>query len=405
MKNRADLVRRRSLNGVTPVRPTEVAYTWRVQAVQPVSYDIRLVPGLLDPSNGVLAVAGMTDAPSSARRLLILDSTVDDLYGRQIRGYFAARHANHLTSVLRVSEETKTMDSVFAVARELDRFGLARRNEPIVAFGGGVLLDIVGLAANLFRRGTTYIRVPTTLVGLVDAGVGIKTGVNFDNHKNRLGTYFAPGLTLLDPGFLTTLDERQLSNGLAEVLKVGLAKDRHLFGLLEAHGRRLLATRFQATGDDAHDGVAFKVLCRAINGMLEDLQPNLWEQRLERTADYGHSISPVVEMRALPDLLHGEAVTIDMAVTTMVAWRRGMVGRFERDRILDVMRCLKLPLWHEVCESELLAEALMHTTQHRAGRQRLPLPIGIGDVAFVNDVQVVELSQAAADLREAQPRG
>jgi 3-dehydroquinate synthase len=229
--------------------------------------------------------------------------------------------------------------------------------------------------------------------------VGIKTGVNFDNSKNRLGTYFAPELTLLDPTFLTTLNGRHLSNGMAEILKIAIAKDRYLFGLLEAHGPRLLTTRFQST-DNPGENISVEVLCRAIQGMLEDLQCNLWEERLDRIVDYGHSFSPTLEMRALPDLLHGEAVAVDMAITTMVAWRRGMVGLFERDRILDAMRSLGLPLWHKICEPGVLIEGLIHTTQHRGGHQRIPLPVGVGDVVFINDLRISELFQAVTDIRE-----
>jgi 3-dehydroquinate synthase len=126
----------------------------------------------------------------------------------------------------------------------------------------------------------------------------------------------------------------------------------------------------------------------------------LWENKLERVVDYGHSFSPTLEMRALPALLHGEAVCVDMALTTVLAEGRGLVSSRDRERILDVMRRLRLPVWHPLCEPGLLGEALHDTVRHRDGLQRMPLPLGVGGACFVNDLTVVELTRAVETLSE-----
>jgi 2-epi-5-epi-valiolone synthase len=319
------------------------------------------------------------------------------VYGAALRLYLQHHNCTYDLCVLPVSEETKTMEAVFTVIRGLNSFGISRRHEPIIGIGGGVLLDIVGLASNLYRRSTPYVRVPTTLIGLVDAGVGAKTGVNFECHKNRLGTYFPSSVALLDRSFLATLDDRHISNGLAEILKIALIKDSYLFQLLEDYAQLLCSERL--TGQSpADDIVAKKVFSRAIGGMLEELQPNLWEKKLERVVDYGHSFSPTLEMRALPALLHGEAVSVDMALTTVVAEGRGLVSSRDRERIFDLMQRLRLPIWHPLLNRGLLKEALDDTVRHRDGLQRMPLPIGIGAACFVNDLTVAELSRAAKTL-------
>ncbi|MEU3415786.1 MULTISPECIES: sedoheptulose 7-phosphate cyclase [unclassified Streptomyces] len=368
---------------------------WLVQATKPVRYEVRMVDGLLDPAHSDLALAGVTERTGN-RRFIVLDDHVERHYGDRLRAYLDAHGLEPSICVLAAEERTKTMDSVSHVVRALDAFGISRRHDPIIAIGGGVLLDIVGFAASLYRRSTPYVRVPTTLIGIVDAGVGVKTGVNFGSHKNRLGTYFAPALALLDRDFLATLDERHISNGLAEILKIALVKDMRLFSLLERHGTTLVSSRMQARG--AEGDVVQEVLERAIHGMLEELQPNLWENDLQRLVDYGHTFSPTIEMRALPDLLHGEAVGIDMALTTAIARRRGLVGDGEQRRVGGVMRRLRLPQYHPVCEVHSLAEALEDTVRHRDGLQRLPLPVGIGSARFVNDVTVDEIGQALATL-------
>ncbi|GAA2716798.1 MULTISPECIES: sedoheptulose 7-phosphate cyclase [Streptomyces] len=371
----------------------EPVRSWTVSTAKPVRYEVGFAPGVLDPANPALARAGApAGGPAPARRLLVVESTVDALYGERIRAYCAARGLDHAVHVLPAHERLKTMDAVFSVVEAMDRFGVSRRSEPVAAVGGGVLMDVVGLACSLYRRSTPYVRVPTTLIGLVDAGVGAKTGVNFGSYKNRLGSYHPAAQTLLDPAFLRTLDRRHVSNGAAEILKMALIKDGALFRLLERYGAVLIAGRFQG-------GAAREVLSRAVHGMLQELQGNLWEHDLERIVDYGHSFSPTLEMRALPELLHGEAVCLDMALTTVIAERRGLVRPLERRRVLATMRELGLPVWHRLCTPEVLGEALADTVRHRDGSQRLPLPLGIGRAVFVDDVTPDETAAAARVLR------
>ncbi|WP_327733018.1 sedoheptulose 7-phosphate cyclase [Streptomyces nojiriensis] len=374
--------------------------SWTVSTAKPVTYEVRFENGLLDPANPALAEAGNAAGTTGSRRLLVVEEQVQRLYGDRIAAYFAARGLDTETCVLPAHEQLKTMESAFRVVESMDGFGIARRHEPVVAIGGGVLMDIVGLAASLYRRSTPYVRVPTTLIGLVDAGVGAKTGVNYGRHKNRLGTYHPSSVALLDPMFLATLDQRHISNGLAEILKIALVKDRTLFELLAAHSKALLSSRLQPGDDPSDRGVAEDVLCRAVHGMLEELQPNLWEHQLQRLVDYGHSFSPVIEMEALPELLHGEAVCVDMAFTTVLARRRGLVDDDEAQRVLAVMDDLGLPVWHPACTAAAMERALADTVRHRDGQQRLPLPVGIGQACFVNDLTAPEVRGALEELRE-----
>ncbi|MEU2778152.1 2-epi-5-epi-valiolone synthase, partial [Streptomyces sp. NPDC007162] len=153
------------------------------------------------------------------------------------------------------------------------------------------------------------------------------------------------------------------------------------------------------TGTDG-DRIATEVMRLAIDGMLEELEPNLWEHDLQRLVDFGHSFSPAVEMEALPELLHGEAVCIDMALSSVLAHRRGLLDETELHRVLGVMADLGLPTWHPVCTTELIARGLDDTVRHRDGKQLLPLPDGIGHVRFVNDVTRDELDTAVDALRD-----
>ncbi len=363
--------------------------SWRVSAAHRIEYDVEMTADVLDPNNEALAVR------CGGRVLAVVDHTVEELYGPLIRAYFAHHEIPVSVIVLPAEEDAKELSSVVAVADAMADAGLLRRSEAVVVFGGGVVMDVVGLAANLFRRGVPYVRVPTTLIGLLDAGVGVKTGVNRGKHKNRLGTYFAPTATLVDPSFLISLPPRHIRNGLAEVVKIALVKDAELVSLLESVVDSLRQLDYALTAVDSHE----EILSRAISGMVSELEPNLHEMDLERIVDFGHTFSPSLELIADPPLLHGEAVAVDMALCVELSLQRGLLSEFEARRVFNLLFRLGLPLTNRMFEASLLEKALEDTVKHRDGLQRVPLLTGIGRVTFVNDLTLEELSNAVANTR------
>lgn len=160
------------------------------------------------------------DKSTNLRRLVFIEETVHQLYGDALYSYFNHHRVKARVVSFVATEETKSTATLLHILEEIEKFSPNRRSEPIIGIGGGVCLDLVGLAATLFRRRTPYIRVPTTLLALVDASVGAKTGVNFCNAKNKLGAYVPPVAVFLDNTFLKTLPTRHLSNGVGEILKV-----------------------------------------------------------------------------------------------------------------------------------------------------------------------------------------
>merc|ERR1712070_835060 len=162
--------------------------------------------------------------------------------------------------------------------------------------------------------------------------------------KNKLGAYLPPVLTLLDRSFLATLDERQLANGAAEIVKMAMVKDPELFSLLADFGSQLIKERFQDLPGSGSI-VPSRVLDLSIQTMLEDLAPNLWEDSLTRLVDFGHVFSMELEMAVLFDdkLFHGEAVAIDMAFCAVLSYVRGHIDSSTCDALLDMMRGLGLP--------------------------------------------------------------
>ncbi|KAL4655917.1 hypothetical protein GN956_G6233 [Arapaima gigas] len=383
---------------------TEDEVSWTVVSPIIFTYKVLQSQNLLHPSNDTLVSGHIRDpqqleairsGTNRLKRFVVIDEMVNNLYGCQVADYFEARNVIYRILPLPTTEENKSMEMVMKILEEVHKFGIDRRTEPIIAVGGGVCLDIVGLAASLYRRRTPYIRVPTTLLSYIDASVGAKTGVNFANCKNKLGTYIPPVATFLDRSFIKTLPRRHISNGLAEILKMALMKHRGLFELLEMQGKFLLETQFQSTcGLGSHSDAASLSTRVAIETMLEELAPNLWEDDLDRLVDFGHLISPELEMKVLPALLHGEAVNIDMSLMAYVSQERGLLTEDEKFRIIRCMLELELPVWHKDCTLALVRNALSERLQHSGGLLRMPLPTGLGRAEIFNDTSDETLYKA-----------
>jgi 3-dehydroquinate synthetase len=361
---------------------------WHVSHQRCVEYEILHCVNLLDPANDGLLSPGKTE---NARRFVVVDENVQRLHAAELKRYFDLRHVEARLVTFPSGEQNKSVDAYLGLLRELDSFPINRRDEPIIAIGGGVLTDLVGFVAGTYRRGVPHIKVPTTLIGYVDASVGIKTGVNLDRHKNRLGTFEPPLRVLLDKAFLQTLPRRHILNGVCEILKLAVIADRGLFELLEAHGADCIDSRFQ-------DETGALILDRSIQGMIDELQPNLFEDNLARRMDFGHTFSYGLETSANSPLLHGEAVLIDVLISASLASGRGLLPPAEMDRILALVTGLGLILDWTAVEPCVLWAWLEERTLHRNGCQSIPLPEGIGNCGFVNYVTSDELQSAWGDL-------
>jgi 3-dehydroquinate synthase len=259
--------------------------------------------------------------------------------------------------------------------------------------GGGLTTDVAGFACASYRRNTPYIRIPTTLIGLIDASVSIKVAVNYGKHKNRLGAYHASQKVLLDFSFLKTLPEDQVRNGMAELIKIAVVGNADIFGLLEQHGPELLATRFGYLDGTAElRDAADRLTHQAIATMLELEAPNLHEIDLDRVIAFGHTWSPTLELTPPVPFFHGHAINVDMALSTTLAEQRGHLSVEDRDRVLGVMSGLGLSLDSKYLTPELLEQATASILKTRDGLLRAAIPTPIGHCSFLNDLTVAELA-------------
>ena len=377
--------------------------TWTVKTELPVEFKLTYSADIFNAANHDLV-----SYQTNGRVMIVIDTNVHKFYAAQLMEYFNSHNVKYSMLVINTNEESKTWKDADHILQFFEDEGVLRR-EPIIAIGGGVLLDIVGFACSIYRRGIPYIKVPTTLLAIVDASVGSKVAVNHFERRNRLGAYYPPIATLIDKKFIKTQSEREIVNGIAEIFKLAVIKSPELFTLLEENAELLIDEKFQ------HGAVPVRVINLAITDMIAELGPNLWERKLDRCVDFGHTFSPVIEMKNLtqefdPDnppyftkdtmLLHGEAVALDCLYSSCIACLRGYIGQSVLNRIFNLAKRLKLKTYHEdFTKIELLQQSLADATKHRNGNQFAPLPIYVGNYKIVNDITKSEMEYAIALFR------
>ncbi|MGL6312733.1 sedoheptulose 7-phosphate cyclase [Vibrio sp. WXL103] len=361
--------------------------SWSLHALQDMAYEVRLENNIFNSTNSSLKQAVLANGSSNS--LVFIDDNVDHIHGSSIKQYFDKLDISYKWVTLPSGEEQKNMDRTLEVIDHAIDIGLLRKSDSIIAIGGGVVTDIVGFAASLYRRGASYIRVPTTLMGQIDAGIGVKTGINYANKKNRLGTYYPPKSVVIDPYFLTTTTQRHINNGIAEVVKMALIKDYRLYQVLKKLNRQIKPNEF---GRGNHDLQA--VLSYSIEGMLEELEPNFQEDNLKRLVDFGHTFSPILEMKHSDSMLHGEAVAIDMAFSVALSNAKGLLTNDNTVEIFTLMRNLGLETYCSSFTKQLIDESIKDAIKHRNGDLNLPLPTSIGKAQFVNEVTDLEIQKA-----------
>jgi 3-dehydroquinate synthase len=336
-------------------------------------YHVLLAENLLEPDNMLLP-----DLIGARRALLVTTPTVERLYGEAANTLIARHDLNVETLVLPCDEQNKTLEMVDRVCSAALEAQLGRR-DMLIALSGGVCSDITRVAASLIRRGISYVAIPTTLIGQIDAGIGIKGAVNFKGKKSYLGYFYPPKTVLLDPSFLRTLPRAHHRYGLAEIIKMAVISDYELFALVEQHAGTFISTAFQEP-----PAAARRTLWLSALRMLEQLEENPYEnQTYKRLVDMGHTFSPALEAAFNFTIHHGEAVAIDVALSAAISHELGLMRETDLRRILSVIASAGLETFSAQLTCELCVQALEEVSLHRGGSINLVLPTEIGAATFL----------------------
>uniref|UniRef100_A0A7S0JAN9 3-dehydroquinate synthase domain-containing protein n=1 Tax=Calcidiscus leptoporus TaxID=127549 RepID=A0A7S0JAN9_9EUKA len=344
--------------------------------------------GVFAPGNAFLKE---TMALTTGRLIAVVDETVWALYGERLRAWAASVDVELAAVVSPGNEDQKTLATYTFLLDELKRVDPLRRSEPVLAIGGGVLTDTVGFACACWRRGIPWCRLPTTLLGQVDASVGIKVAINY-HRKNGVGHFFSPLHTFIDTSFLHTLPLAEVRSGVGEIMKAALIHDVRIWRLIDLHGERLIDERFHGSAEAA------QVIKLSIDAMLQCIGPDLWEEALLRPMDFGHSFSRTLEADGRFQLRHGEAVAVDCVMSALIAEQLELLSTSEADALLKLYARLGLPCTIEGCTADTYKRARDEIIVHRDGLLRAPLPAGIGACVYVDEIDDATIEKAYVRL-------
>lgn len=287
------------------------------------SYDIVIERGILKNVNEYLRLDRKT--------LIVTDSGVPSQYAKAV----AEKCKEAVIYTVEQGEGSKSIETFGALLETMLEHGFSRK-DCVVAVGGGVVGDLAGFAASAYMRGVDFYNIPTTLLSQIDSSIGGKTAINFGGVKNVVGAFYQPKRVLIDPELLETLPERQISNGLAEAVKMALTSDGTLFDIFE-------------NGDPL--GSIDEIIIRSLNIKKDVVEQDEKESGLRRILNFGHTVGHGIESsEGMCELYHGECVALGMIP---------MCGEEIRPRVIEVLK--KCNLYRSLdYDWKRIAEATFH---------------------------------------------
>lgn len=343
------------------------------------AYRVHIGPDLLQRAAELIEATGLSGSPR-----IIADRNVWRLHGERLLDGF--KSAGSVPPVLEIAagEDKKHLGSVAAMYDWLVE-QRAERRDPIVAFGGGVVGDMVGFVAATYLRGVPLVQVPTTVLAQVDSSIGGKTGVDHPRGKNLIGAFYDARVVISDVDTLATLPDRERRAGLSEVVKMAAILDADLFTRLERHSASL------ARGEP--DSLV-AAIARSVELKGDVVTSDHEEAGLRMILNYGHTVGHAIEATTgYQRYLHGEAVSIGMEVASTIAQSVGMLNQTDAARQRALLQAIDLPVSSDV-DADLLAPALMLDKKNRGGRINWIMLAGIGRAEIRNDIPA-EAVQAA----------
>ena len=266
------------------------------------SYDILVERGLLAKAHEHLNL--------NRRVLVVTDTGVPARYAETV----AAQCKDGVICTVEMGEASKSPEGFGKLIETMLDHGFSRK-DCVVAVGGGVVGDLSGFAASAYMRGVDFYNIPTTLLSQIDSSIGGKTAINFGGVKNIVGTFYQPKKVLVDPDLLKTLPERQISNGLAEAIKVGLTSDKELFDI------------FETKDIESHMD---EIIIRSLHVKKDVVEQDEREAGLRRVLNFGHTVGHGIESsEGMSELYHGECVALGMIP---------MCGEAVRPRLVEVLK-------------------------------------------------------------------
>jgi 3-dehydroquinate synthase len=347
-------------------------------------YHVTVEPGLL-----AQAGARLRELIPSNHCAVVTDEAVKPLHLPALEASLRTAGFDVTTAVIPTGEKHKTLQTVAAVYDTLLNAKL-ERSTPVIALGGGVVGDLTGFVAATVLRGVPFVQIPTTLLAMVDASVGGKTGIDHAVGKNLIGAFHQPIAVFIDPAVLKTLPPRELRSGLAECIKHEIIRDAEGFAALEQHIADALALdpRFLSAL------VAHNV---AIKARVVEADP--FEKGERAHLNFGHTFGHAIETVSQYQYAHGECVALGMVAASRAAQAMDMIDAPSVDRIIKLIAAAGLPTGRMTLTADEVVAAMSFDKKIKSGRVRFVLPDRIGHVVIRDDVPPGLVRDAVESLR------
>jgi len=349
------------------------------------SYNIYVGTGLLKQAGRLLKDAGL-----SGKAIIITDSKVCGLYGEQLRQILESADFDAGLIDVPEGEQHKSIETAGKLYQELVKLR-AERTTPILALGGGVIGDLAGFVAATYMRGVPLVQVPTTLLAQGDSSIGGKVAVDHGNLKNMVGAFYHPRLTISDVSLLKSLSQREISSGLAEIMKHGLILDADLFRYLEKNMKKI-----KALDENALETIVFRsaqIKARVVEKDELDLGPR-------NVLNYGHTVGHAVESVSGMKIWHGEAVAIGMVAEARISNRLGKFCKDDMTRLTKLIKQVGLPTELPPLEARKLLKVMQHDKKVLRGKLRFALPKAIGEVFLTDEVEPTLVQEVLTERDE-----
>jgi 3-dehydroquinate synthase len=370
-----------------------------MQSVIPVSlpqqsYDIVIAPASLDHLGDWMAGRQNQTLSLNGKVLLVSNPVIFRHYGQRAIASLEQAGFTVATCILPAGERYKTSTSLHKIYDAALNHRL-ERSSTLVALGGGVIGDMTGFAAATWLRGINVVQVPTSLLAMIDAAIGGKTGINHPQGKNLIGAFHQPRLVLIDPQVLKTLPSREFRAAIAEVIKYGVIWDVELFEQLEAAPRLDQLSVLS-------DTLLQEILTRSCEAKAHVVSKDEKESGLRAILNYGHTIGHAVEsLTGYRVVNHGEAVAIGMVAAAQIAVDLCLWDAASAQRQLALIQTAKLPTKLPAgLEIEAILAALQTDKKVKSGQVRFVLPTQIGTVKITDQVPAEGIRNV---LQQMQP--
>ncbi|MDD5116049.1 MAG: 3-dehydroquinate synthase [Candidatus Omnitrophica bacterium] len=349
------------------------------------SYDIIIGRKILDKLPGYLK---RLDVGRDA--YVITNSLLMRKYGKRISSVLCGAGFGCRFKIVPDSEKSKSLKNAWQLIRDLAGFDREKKVF-VVAFGGGVVGDLAGFVASVYKRGVPYVQIPTTLLAQVDSAIGGKTAVDLDAGKNLVGAFYQPRLVFSDIDFLKTLDKRQIVSGLAEVIKYAVIRDPSLFSFLEVGHKDIVAGRPDA----------LKRIVGACSGIKAEIAGRDEKEMsgLRTILNFGHTLGHAIESACgYKGYNHGEAVALGMVAASDLSLKLGLIGEEPVSRIEKLIRLYGLPVKLKRLPINKILNAYYHDKKFIGKQNRLVLIRGIGRPVVMEGIALKLVKDAVARI-------